>query len=79
MSNGDIFVGEVIGAAILILSGAGARAAVTNPARDLGPRIVRSFLPIPDKGTSDWGDAWIPVAGPLVGGALAGLLHHAAF
>ncbi|MBX4175296.1 MIP/aquaporin family protein [Streptomyces geysiriensis] len=50
-----------------------------NPARDLGPRIVHSFLPIPDKDTSDWGYAWIPVAGPLIGGTLAGLVYNAAF
>ncbi|CAL9288308.1 aquaporin family protein [Streptomyces sp. WAC04189] len=50
-----------------------------NPARDLGPRIVHSVLPIPDKGTSDWGYAWIPVAGPLIGGTLAGLVYNAAF
>ncbi|RSS87023.1 aquaporin family protein [Streptomyces sp. WAC02707] len=50
-----------------------------NPARDLGPRIVHSVLPIPDKGTSDWGYAWIPVAGPLIGGTLAGLVCNAAF
>ncbi|GGJ69129.1 MIP/aquaporin family protein [Streptomyces brasiliensis] len=50
-----------------------------NPARDLGPRIVHAFLPIPNKGTSDWGYAWIPVVGPLIGGALAGLIYNAAF
>lgn len=50
-----------------------------NPARDLGPRIVHTFLPIPHKGTSDWGYAWIPVVGPLIGGALAGLVYNAAF
>ncbi|RMB86893.1 MIP/aquaporin family protein [Streptomyces shenzhenensis] len=50
-----------------------------NPARDLGPRIVHAFLPIPNKGTSDWGYAWVPVVGPLIGGALAGLIYHAAF
>jgi glycerol uptake facilitator protein len=50
-----------------------------NPARDLGPRIVHTFLPIPNKGTSDWSYAWIPVAGPLIGGALAGLIYDAAF
>ncbi|WBO67622.1 MIP/aquaporin family protein [Streptomyces camelliae] len=50
-----------------------------NPARDLGPRIVHTFLPIPNKGTSDWGYAWIPIVGPLIGGTLAGLLYHAAF
>lgn len=50
-----------------------------NPVRDLGPRIVHSLLPIPNKGGSDWGYAWIPVAGPLIGGALAGLLYNVAF
>jgi glycerol uptake facilitator protein len=50
-----------------------------NPARDLGPRIVHTFLPIPNKGTSDWSYAWIPVAGPMIGGALAGLIYNAAF
>jgi glycerol uptake facilitator protein len=42
-----------------------------NPARDLGPRIMHAILPIPGKGTSDWDYAWIPVAGPIVGGVLA--------
>ncbi|MEU6395273.1 MIP/aquaporin family protein [Streptomyces sp. NPDC046939] len=50
-----------------------------NPARDLGPRIVHQFLPIPNKGTSDWGYAFVPVVGPLVGGVLAGLIYNAAF
>ena len=34
-----------------------------NPARDLGPRIMHAILPIPGKGPSDWGYAWIPVVG----------------
>ena len=42
-----------------------------NPARDLGPRIAHAILPIPGKGGNDWGYAWIPVVGPLIGGALA--------
>ncbi|MFE1783148.1 MIP/aquaporin family protein [Streptomyces sp. NPDC059506] len=50
-----------------------------NPARDLGPRIVHALLPLPNKGGSDWGYAWIPVAGPLVGGLLAGGIYHLAF
>jgi glycerol uptake facilitator protein len=50
-----------------------------NPARDLAPRVVHTFLPIPNKGHSDWGYAWIPVVGPLIGGALAGLIYNAAF
>jgi glycerol uptake facilitator len=45
-----------------------------NPARDLGPRIAHFLLPIPGKGESDWNYSWIPVVGPLVGGALAGLV-----
>ncbi|MEU6842959.1 MIP/aquaporin family protein [Streptomyces sp. NPDC046716] len=50
-----------------------------NPARDLGPRIVHQLLPIPNKGTSDWGYALVPVVGPLIGGALAGVIYNAAF
>jgi glycerol uptake facilitator protein len=42
-----------------------------NPARDLGPRIMHAILPIAGKGASDWGYAWVPVLGPLVGAALA--------
>ncbi len=45
-----------------------------NPARDLGPRIAHFLLPVPNKGDSDWGYSWIPVVGPLIGGALAALL-----
>lgn len=48
-----------------------------NPARDLGPRIVHGLLPIAGKGDSDWSYAWIPVAGPLIGGSLAALLYVA--
>ncbi|MCG2460651.1 aquaporin family protein [Flavobacteriaceae bacterium F89] len=42
-----------------------------NPARDLGPRIVHSFLPINDKESNDWGYAWVPIVGPILGGILA--------
>jgi glycerol uptake facilitator protein len=48
-----------------------------NPARDLGPRIMHAVLPIPGKGTSDWGYAWVPVLGPLIGGAIGALLYGA--
>ncbi|MFC6791100.1 MIP/aquaporin family protein [Methylobacterium komagatae] len=44
-----------------------------NPARDLGPRIAHAVLPIAGKGSSDWGYALIPVAGPAIGAVLAGL------
>lgn len=45
-----------------------------NPARDLGPRLVHSFLPIAGKGSSDWSYAWVPIFGPICGGAVAALL-----
>lgn len=45
-----------------------------NPVRDLAPRLAHALLPIPGKGSSDWGYAWLPVAAPLVGGAAGGLL-----
>ena len=48
-----------------------------NPARDFGPRIMHTVLPIKGKGSSDWGYAWIPVLGPLVGGVLAALAYMA--
>ncbi len=48
-----------------------------NPARDLGPRIVHALLPISGKGDSGWNYAAIPVAGPVIGAALAGLAVRA--
>ena len=47
-----------------------------NPARDLGPRLAHALLPIPGKRDSDWGYAWIPVAGPILGGAAAAILYR---
>ena len=49
-----------------------------NPARDLGPRIAHAILPIRGKGSSDWGYSWVPVVGPLVGGALGGVVARIA-
>lgn len=48
-----------------------------NPARDLGPRIAHAILPVAGKGKSDWDYAWIPVAGPIVGGLIAAFLYKA--
>ncbi|MEU5363613.1 MIP/aquaporin family protein [Streptomyces sp. NPDC005925] len=50
-----------------------------NPARDLGPRIVHALLPLPNKGGSDWSYAWVPVVGPLIGGAIAAGIYNVAF
>lgn len=46
-----------------------------NPARDLGPRIIHSFLPIKFKGSSSWNYSWIPVLGPAVGAAVSASLY----
>ncbi len=50
-----------------------------NPARDLAPRIAHAVLPIPGKGTSDWSYSWIPVVGPLIGGALGAIAFNVFF
>ena len=46
-----------------------------NPARDLGPRIAHSVLPIPAKRDSDWEYAWVPVIGPILGGIVAAVVY----
>ena len=74
---GPFLVGAVVWAIGLSLGGTTCFA--VNPARDLGPRIAHSILPIPGKGDSDWGYAMVPVLGALVGGALAGVLVKTAF
>ncbi len=58
------------------LSLGGATGYAINPARDLGPRIAHFLLPIPGKGHSDWAYAWVPVLGPVVGGAGATMVYH---
>ncbi len=50
-----------------------------NPARDLGPRLAHALLPIPGKGDSDWAYAWVPIVGPLAGGAAGALVAKAVF
>jgi glycerol uptake facilitator protein len=47
-----------------------------NPARDLAPRIIHALLPIPGKRDSDWGYAWIPVVGPVIGAVLAAVTYR---
>lgn len=46
-----------------------------NPARDLGPRIMHSLLPMKGKGGSDWKYSWIPVVGPILGCLLAAICY----
>lgn len=42
-----------------------------NPARDFGPRLAYTILPIPNKGTANWGYAWVPIVGPIIGAVAA--------
>ncbi|HLZ49459.1 MAG TPA: MIP/aquaporin family protein [Candidatus Acidoferrum sp.] len=69
---GPYLVGSLVWGIGLSLGGTTGYA--INPARDLGPRIAHAVLPVAGKGASDWAYAPIPVIGPLIGGALAGLL-----
>lgn len=46
-----------------------------NPARDLGPRIVHTMLPLKNKDDNDWQYAWIPIAGPVIGSGLAAAIY----
>lgn len=48
-----------------------------NPARDFGPRLAHAILPIAGKGGSDWGYAWIPIAGPIIGAIVAYIVASA--
>ncbi len=57
----------------------GATGYAINPARDLAPRLAHFILPMKDKGSSDWGYAFVPVAGPIVGGILAVFLFKVLF
>ncbi|AWU44407.1 MIP/aquaporin family protein [Blattabacterium punctulatus] len=57
------------------LSLGGTTGCAINPARDLGPRIIYSIIPIPGKGKSNWDYAFVPVLGPIVGSSGAAALY----
>ena len=83
IAKGDVGLGAVdaLPVALLVLaiglSLGGPTGYAINPARDLGPRIAHAILPIKGKRDSDWGYAWIPVIGPVIGALLAAALHMA--
>lgn len=58
------------------LSLGGSTGYAINPARDLAPRIAHAILPIPGKGSSDWGYAWVPVIGPIIGGIVGAMVYR---
>ena len=70
---GPMLVGFLIWSIGLSLGGPTGYA--INPARDLGPRIAHAILPIPGKTDSDWGYAWVPVIGPIIGGVAGALFY----
>ncbi|MCA0971431.1 aquaporin family protein [Halobacillus litoralis] len=71
----------IVGALVVAIgmSLGGATGYAINPARDLGPRIAHALLPIPGKGSSDWGYSWIPIVGPIIGGVYGAVFHQAVF
>ncbi len=66
---GPVLVGAVVWGIGLSLGGSTGYA--INPARDFGPRLAHSLLPIDGKHGSGWAYAWIPIFGPIAGAALA--------
>lgn len=71
----------VIGGLVTVIGMAqgGSTGYAINPARDFGPRLAHFLLPIAGKGSSNWSYAWIPIIGPLVGGAAAVGIYSLAF
>lgn len=79
-SNYDTFpwAGYLVVGVLIVgigLSLGGTTGYAINPARDLGPRIAHAFLPIANKGDSDWKYAYIPVVGPILGAILAAVVY----
>lgn len=78
-NSGDLGWLNALGVAILIVgigaSLGGPTGYAINPARDFGPRLWHAVMPAPNKGGNDWGYAWVPIVGPLLGGFIAGLLY----
>lgn len=68
---GPILVGALVWSIGLSLGGTTGYA--INPARDVGPRLAHTFLPIAGKGSSDWSYAWVPIFGPICGAIVAAL------
>src|SRR5262245_31560830 len=71
---GPFLVGILVWAIGLSLGGPTGYA--INPARDLGPRLGHFVLPIAGKGNSDWGYAWVPVVGPVIGGVAGAFFYR---
>jgi glycerol uptake facilitator protein len=73
LAAASIVVGFIVWG--LVTSMGGPTGPGLNPARDLMPRLLHAILPIPNKGTSRWGEAWIPVVAPIVGAIVGAWLY----
>lgn len=73
LAAASIVVGFIVWG--LVTSMGGPTGPGLNPSRDLMPRLLHAILPIPNKGTSRWGEAWIPVVAPIVGAIVGAWLY----
>lgn len=64
----NIFVFGIVTAIGMSLGGLTGYA--INPARDWGPRLAHTLLPIKGKGSSNWNYAIVTLAGPVIGALL---------
>lgn len=62
-----------------VMSFGGLTGYAINPARDFMPRLVHAIVPIKNKGNSNFGYAWVPIFGPIIGALLAAWLYKALF
>ena len=67
----------IVGLAIFVIgAGLGTTTGFAlNPARDWGPRLAYTVLPVPNKTSAQWSYAWVPMFGPT-GGALVAILFE---
>ncbi|WP_332372509.1 MIP/aquaporin family protein [Lactococcus cremoris] len=75
LAIGLMFVG-------LVTAFGGPTGAALNPARDLGPRIVYSFLPqsvVGENKDAKWWYAWVPVVATIVGAEIAATVFKLMF
>lgn len=70
---GPLAVGLLV--VVIGMSLGGTTGYAINPARDFGPRLAFLFLPIPNKGGSNFCYAWVPILSPLLGGSMGALTY----
>ena len=74
----NYFLNEFFGTFMLVL---GALCCLSLPwgKANLMPRLLHAILPIPNKGDSRWGEAWIPVVAPIAGAIVGAFLFKVLF